>query len=184
VAGESSLARGIAPDGRAVLVSNHIPKDYETFLVRTDPSGAVRLSAGDAAGISPDGSWAMTSSADLKTLFLSPLAMGPTRTIPNPDGMRYETLPTWLPDGRRFVVISHRGTEPSRGFVCDSGIRRGNAVRRPWRDVAVVHGAASVAGRQIRGLAGRKRLGPTMAHRRWGAPAGARRTGGRGAHVR
>lgn len=119
VAGEASMARGITADGRAVLVANQMPADYETFAIRADRTGAVRLTSGEAIGISPDGAWAMTGSADYKTLFVTPLGMGPTRTIPNPDGIEYLSLTTWLPDGRRFIVAGHQGSDPSRGFVCD-----------------------------------------------------------------
>jgi hypothetical protein len=117
--GEASQASGIRADGRAVLVSNHIPAEYETFLVQSDRSGAVRLAAGTGLAISPDGSWAMTTTADYRTLVLAPLGMGPTRTIPNPDAMQYESVTTWLPDGKHFIVAGRKGAEPSRGFVID-----------------------------------------------------------------
>jgi Tol biopolymer transport system component len=119
VPGESSEVRGITADGRAVLVANQAGQDYETFVVRSDQSGAVRLSAGDAVGLSPDGRWAMSVSADYRTFFVSPLGTGATRKIPNPDGVEYVSLGNWHPDGRRFVIVGRRGTEPSRGFACD-----------------------------------------------------------------
>ncbi len=119
VSGESSMARAIAADGRAALVINNLPKDYETYLVRADRPGATRLSAGEGMAISPDGSLALVQPADAKSIIVSPLGMGPTRTIPNPDGISYESIPVWLPDGKRVVVAGRRGSEPSRGFVCD-----------------------------------------------------------------
>jgi hypothetical protein len=70
-------------------------------------------------GISPDGAWAMTSDANYRVMFLSPLGMGPTRTIPNPDGIEYGSVASWLPDGKHFVVAGRQGSDPSRGFVCD-----------------------------------------------------------------
>jgi Tol biopolymer transport system component len=119
VSGESSLARYVSPDGRAALISNHLPKEYETYVVRADRPGATRLSAGDGMAISPDGTTAVAVSADAKTMLLSPLGMGPTHAIPNPDGMSYEGIPVWLPDGKRIVVTGRRGSEPTRGFVFD-----------------------------------------------------------------
>jgi Tol biopolymer transport system component len=119
VSGESSLARYVSPDGRSLLISNHLPKDYETYLVRSDRAGATRLSEGDGMAISPDGTTAVSLSADGKTMFLSPIGMGVTRPIPNPEAMSYEGIPVWLPDGKRIVITGRHGSEPSRGFVCD-----------------------------------------------------------------
>jgi WD40 repeat protein len=61
----------------------------------------------------------MTADADVQTLFIVPLGMGPTRAIPNPEGIEYVSPITWLPDGKRFVVVGHKGSDPSRAFVCD-----------------------------------------------------------------
>ena len=119
VPGESSIVRTLSPDGRSVLVANTIPKDYETFVIRSDRPGAVRLCPGESMAISPDGGWAMTASADYKTFFLTPLGMGPTRQIPNPERIEYGSIGTWFADGKRFVVTGRNGPEPSRGYVID-----------------------------------------------------------------
>jgi hypothetical protein len=119
VPGESTLARGITADGRAVLVSSHVTKDYEAFLIQSTPPGAVRLAAGDGMAISPDASRAITSSPDFRTFSVVPLERGSARTIPNPDRIAYETLATWLPDGRHFVVVGRQGSDQTRGYVCD-----------------------------------------------------------------
>jgi hypothetical protein len=125
VSGQSSMARGVTADGRAVLVASHDTKEYESFVVRSDRPGAVKLSSGDCVGISPDRTLAMTTSADYRTLFLSPLGMGPTRAIPNPDRIEYQSLASWLPDGKRFVIVGRQGDAPSRAFVCDLESGRG-----------------------------------------------------------
>jgi hypothetical protein len=52
-------------------------------------------------------------------MLLSPLGMGPTHAIPNPDGVSYDGIPVWLPDGKSIVVTARRGADPSRGFVFD-----------------------------------------------------------------
>ena len=119
VSGESSLARYVSPDGKALLISNHIPKAYEAYYVRADRAGATRLSTGDPMAISPDGSSVVSGSADGKTMSITPVGMGATRAVPNPDGMSYEGIPVWLPDGKRIVITGRRGSEPSRGFVID-----------------------------------------------------------------
>jgi WD40 repeat protein len=119
VPGESSIVRTVSPDGRAVLVANTVPKEYETFVIRSDRPGAVRLCPGESVAISPDGAWAMTASADYKTFFLSPLTMGPTRQIPNPAAIEYGSIGSWLSDGKRFIVVGRKGSEPSRGYVID-----------------------------------------------------------------
>ena len=45
--------------------------------------------------------------------------MGPTRQIPNPAGIEYGSIGTWLPDGKRFVVVGLKPPDPSRGYVID-----------------------------------------------------------------
>jgi hypothetical protein len=119
VAGESSLARTISRDGRAALVANQIPKEYETFLVRSDGSSSARLGPGDGMAIAPDGRSALLSSADYKTFFVVPLGVGATRQVPNPDHIDYEGIPAWLPGGKHLVVAARKNNEPARGFVID-----------------------------------------------------------------
>jgi hypothetical protein len=119
VPGEASLARYLSPDGRAVLISNHLPKEYETYVVRSDRAGATRLSAGDGTAISPDGTSAVAISADGMSMTVTPLGMGATHSIPNPNKISYEGLPVWLPDNKRVVVTGRIGADSSRGFVGD-----------------------------------------------------------------
>jgi len=119
VSGEASIVRTLTPDGRALVVASHLNKDYDAFLVRSDRPGAVRLSSGDSMSISPDGAWSMTSTPDSRILSVTPTGMGPTRTIPNPDGVSYYSIPAWLPDGRGFVATGRKGSEPVRGYVFD-----------------------------------------------------------------
>jgi sugar lactone lactonase YvrE len=133
VAGETSLARGISGDGTAVLVSNHAPNEYETFVVRSDRPGAVRLSAGDGVAISPDGASALTTSSDYRTVYVTPLGMGPTREVPNPDGIEYSGLPAWHPDGKRILSVGRKGSEAPRGFVLDLA----TGAARPFAEAGV-----------------------------------------------
>ena len=119
VPGEASVVRAISPDGRAVLVANQIPKEYETFLIRSDRPGATRLGVGEGNAISLDGQWALLNAADYRSLFIVPLGVGPTRTLPNPDGIAYESIVTWLGDGKRVVVVGRHASEASRAYVVD-----------------------------------------------------------------
>ena len=131
IPGESSIVRTVSPDGRSVLVANQIPKDYETFVIRSDRPGAVRLCSGESGAISPDGDWALTSSADYKTFFVSPLGMGPTRQIPNPEGIEYSSIGSWLPDGKHIVVVAHSRSAPARGYVIDIATGAGKGFGAP-----------------------------------------------------
>jgi hypothetical protein len=45
--------------------------------------------------------------------------MGPTRTLPNPGRIEYQSLASWLPDSKRFVMTGKIGASPSQGFVFD-----------------------------------------------------------------
>ena len=119
IPGETSIVRALATDGRSVLVANQIPKEYETYVLHADRPGAVRLGAGESLALSRDRAWALLSSADYTSFSVAPLGIGPTRTIPNPDRVSYQSIAAWLPDGRAFVVAGRQGTEPSRGFICD-----------------------------------------------------------------
>jgi hypothetical protein len=137
VPAQSSMARAIAPSGPAILVASHLGKEYETFLVRSDRPGVVRLSPGDSVSISPDGSLALVLSADSKTLRMCPLGIGEIRTIPNPDGIGYESLPAWLPDEKRFVVTGRHGTDESRAYTIDATNGSAKAFGAPgvlWND--------------------------------------------------
>jgi Tol biopolymer transport system component len=120
VPGETSMARAISGDGRVILVSNQETESYETFAVRTDRPGATRLSSGDGFAITPDGATALLASSDVRKLWLQPLGIGPSRPVPNPDGVHYESQAAWLPDGKRFVLIGSKGSDPPRAFVIDA----------------------------------------------------------------
>jgi len=117
VPGETSLVRTISRDGHSVLVTNQLAPDYETFVITADRPGASRLTGGEGNMISPDGTQAIIASAKFDEFSVVPLGLGPTRKIPNPDGLRYESLAAWLPDGKHFVVAGRKG-DVSRGYVC------------------------------------------------------------------
>jgi Tol biopolymer transport system component len=116
--GETSLARTISRDGRTVLVANQLPKTYETYMIRSDRSGATPIGQGESLAISPDGQSALLSATDYSSFSVAPLGIGSARTVPNPDGITYLSIPSWLPDGRRFVVTARKGSD-ARAYVRD-----------------------------------------------------------------
>ena len=118
VPGETSLARTISRDGRTVLVANQLPKTYETYMIRSDRPGATAIGQGESLAISPDGQSALLSSTDYSSFSVAPLGMGSAHTVPNPDGIAYLSIPSWLPDGRRFVVTARKGPD-ARAYVRD-----------------------------------------------------------------
>ncbi|HEX4825878.1 MAG TPA: protein kinase [Candidatus Polarisedimenticolaceae bacterium] len=119
VPGETSIVRAISSDGRTALVTDQVAKIYVTYALRSDRPGASRLAIGEANTISHDGSAALLSVENYKTLTVVPLGIGGPRTIPNPDDVSYESIATWLPDGKHFVVTGRKPGEPSHAFVCD-----------------------------------------------------------------
>jgi Tol biopolymer transport system component len=126
VPGETSLARTISRDGRTVLVANQLPKTYESYMIRSDRPGASSIGEGETLAISPDGNSALLSSTDYSRFSVAPLGIGSVRTVPNPDGIAYLSIPSWLPDGRRFIVTAKQGSD-TRAFVRDVTTGAGEA---------------------------------------------------------
>ncbi len=120
IPGESSLSRWISPDGRSILVSEQLASTYDTFLARAGKPGATHLGPGDGQAISPDGRWALSVSADVSRLFVSPVGAGKTRTVPNPDGLAFDGYACWLPDGKRIVAIARAKDGQAHGYVIDA----------------------------------------------------------------
>ena len=109
-----SLLSDISRDGKALLFSEggdatRSGEDYVTYLRGTDGSAAVRLGAGSALEISPDGKWAMVlgSSRAPSQLVLLPTGTGEARPLTN-DGIHHQGA-SWTPDGKRIVFA---GNEP------------------------------------------------------------------------
>ncbi len=120
VPGESSMVHAVAEDGSAVLVTDQYGPEYLTYYVRAGQPGAVRIGVGEGYSISPDNRLALIGSADNRKLFVAPLGVGTTRPVPNPLAIAFESVPRWLTDGRRIVMIGRKGTEPARAHVLDT----------------------------------------------------------------
>jgi eukaryotic-like serine/threonine-protein kinase len=77
----------------------------------------LRLGEGAAAGLSPDGRWALavvygTPSA----LMLLPIGVGEPTQLPRHDIEDYHVA-RWMPDGKQIVFIGRRAGETRRAFV-------------------------------------------------------------------
>jgi hypothetical protein len=131
VPAEASLSRSISDDGRLAAVASHATKAYEGFVIRADLPGAIRLGTGDPLQISPDGTRVVVVSADARVLSVAPVGMGATRAIPNPQGLAYEGLPSWLRDGKRIVTIGRRGDEPTLAWVIDTTTGESRSFGKP-----------------------------------------------------
>ncbi len=116
-----SMIRDISADGRTLLFTEGGRgggSRYGVYLRNTDGSPALRLGDGDAAALSPDGRWAITSPNETpRQLVLQPTGPGETRPITS-NGINHLRA-RWFPDGWRIAFAGH---EPGRGvqlFVQD-----------------------------------------------------------------
>jgi Tol biopolymer transport system component len=116
---ENTAARFIAPDGGVVLLSDQSTNPYTAFLRRADGSPPIRLGDGDAYGLSPDGRWVVTITADAPSrILLHPTGPGETREVSNSAQILVAAV-AWLPDGRGLAAIGPTPTERSRGWWLD-----------------------------------------------------------------
>jgi serine/threonine protein kinase len=116
-----SLIRDLSPDGRTLLFTEGGRgggANYGVYLRKTDGSPATRLGDGDAAALSPDGRWAITSPGETpRQLVLQPTGAGEPRPITN-DAINHLRA-RFFPNGWRIAFAGH---EPGRGvqlFVQD-----------------------------------------------------------------
>lgn len=116
---ESSVARFMTPDGRALILSDQSVDPYSTYLQRADGSAPVRLGDGDAYALSPDASWVVAFTGDAPPrILLHPTGPGESREVPNEHSILFDSI-GWLPDGKRLVAFGAAPTERSRGWVID-----------------------------------------------------------------
>jgi WD40 repeat protein len=116
-----SLIRDMSGDGRTVLFTEGGRgggERYGAYLRRTDGSPALRLGDGDAAALSPDGLWAITSPGETPRQFiLQPTGAGDARPVTS-DAINHLRA-RFFPNGWRIAFAGH---EPGRGvqlFVQD-----------------------------------------------------------------
>jgi Tol biopolymer transport system component len=116
---EGATGRFVAPDGRAIVMTDQYATPYLAYLRRSDGSPPVRLGDGDAYGLSPDGRWVVAFTADSPPrILLHPTGAGEPREVPNERHVLFDSI-AWLPDGRRLVAFGPSPGERSRGWVID-----------------------------------------------------------------
>jgi eukaryotic-like serine/threonine-protein kinase len=111
-----SLVRDISPDGRILLFDESGEgggPGYSAYVRRTDGSPAIRLGAGAAQGLSPDGKWALGIAGPTShpQLVLHPIGTGEPKVLAS-SGLGVQNA-MWLPDGRRVLFSAN---EPDHGI--------------------------------------------------------------------
>ncbi|HEY6147682.1 MAG TPA: hypothetical protein VIZ69_08280, partial [Thermoanaerobaculia bacterium] len=100
----------LSSDGRQVLVSEENRVPYGIYLRKLDGSPAVRLGEGQGYQLSPDGRWAVATTAiGSDTLLFLPTGAGETRKV-SLSGIACQWV-SFFPDGQRVLIA---GNEPGR----------------------------------------------------------------------
>jgi hypothetical protein len=116
-------AKDLSADGRTLLFSEDGEgggSGYAVYLRPTDGGPAVRLGAGKAMALSPDGSLVLTSHVNEtpQRLHALPTGVGSPRTLPAGPITRYDWA-IFLPGGRSIVVAGAEASGPARLYVQD-----------------------------------------------------------------
>ncbi len=118
-----SEGRDMSPDGRTVLLSEAsevIGPNYGLYLRRTDGSPPVRLGDGLAAGLSPDGKWALSLvPSSPPRLMVYPTGPGGARVLPRGPIEAYNAA-RWFPDGKRVLICANEPGHALRTWVQDA----------------------------------------------------------------
>jgi len=157
---DSTVARFMTPDGRALLLSDQSVDPYSTYLQRTDGSPPVRLGEGDAYGLSPDAKWVVAFTGDAPPrILLHPTGPGESRDVPNEHGILFDSI-GWLPDGQRLVAFGAAPSERSRGWVIDTDDGAARAFSEEGASFAWVEPVVSPDGSRVIGqdAGGRPRM--------------------------
>ncbi|MBI3664907.1 MAG: serine/threonine-protein kinase [Acidobacteria bacterium] len=117
-----SAARDLSPDGKTVLFDESGEgggATYSVYIRKTDGSPAVRIGEGNAAGLSPDGKWALSinSHGPTRQLVLLPTGAGTPQSLP-PQGIHYQYA-AWFPDGKRLLIMGDEPGHAARLYMQD-----------------------------------------------------------------
>jgi Tol biopolymer transport system component len=100
---------GISSDGTSVVFDESGQGGggtYTTYHRTTNASAAVRLGAGSAFDVSPDGQWVMSRATNPSRFVLYPVKAGEPKLLA-PDGLDVQgTAGRFLPDGQRFLFAA------------------------------------------------------------------------------
>ena len=112
-----SLARDLSDEGRWCLITEAgeaAAESFSVYLRSTDGSPAIRLGAGSAMALAPNGQQVLAIGA--AQLVLLPVGPGAVRTLPRV-GMTYLPVAGYFPDGKQIVFTGSLREEPTRVFV-------------------------------------------------------------------
>ena len=116
-----TLVRDLSADGKTLLFDESGEgggPTFSVFLRNTETASVVRLGAGSAVALSPDGQWVLSSSFDNTQLMLLPARAGQPRTLTTPS-LRYGGIGSFFPKGNRIVVAAQEGNRGFRLYVQD-----------------------------------------------------------------
>ncbi len=117
----SARARSLSADGRQLLmvdVGLRSGPDYGVVLRATDGSPAMRLGAGSAERLSPNGQWAAAIIATPSEVVLYPTGPGTPRRLGR-DRFAPLTSVQWFPDSRHLLVCGSEGGRFPRCYRTD-----------------------------------------------------------------
>jgi hypothetical protein len=115
---EGSNFTELSRDGKKLLFFE--ASEVATYMQPTEGGPAVRLSAGLALGLSPDGAWVVRTGLDLYTgqMVLVPTGAGEPRTIAVPPIVPWGVR--WFSDSRRLLLTGNEEGRTIRAWVVDT----------------------------------------------------------------
>ena len=118
-----SFPIALSQDGRLLLFEEQNrggENGYAVYIRKTDGSPAVRLGEGYTLALSPDAKWALAVSNPFSDpqLTLMPVGAGQPRALPR-DTIQFQPWGSWLPDGKRILVVGIEPGHASRLYVRD-----------------------------------------------------------------
>jgi Tol biopolymer transport system component len=137
----------LAADGRTLLFtdsSSTAGANYAVCIRGTDGGPVVRLGAGQAYGLSPDGKWALAIVYTPPQLVIYPTGAGEPQRLPRGALEAYQSA-SWFPDGRSVLVVGNELGKASRCYA--QGVSGGPP--RPVTPAGTTSGHVSPDGQQI-----------------------------------
>jgi serine/threonine protein kinase/Tol biopolymer transport system component len=147
---------GISDDGKTFLFQYYgegSGPDYTSYLGRTDGSPPVRLGAGSAIALSPDGRWAITFDNNIRQTLLQPIGAGESRVLER-TGFVDAGDDTWCPDSRHVVFTGQEAGKAARSYIQD--IEHGRPV--PFGPDGVTEPLVSPDGKRVLARKGENRV--------------------------
>jgi Tol biopolymer transport system component len=118
---DESIAADLSPDGKYVLLSEiggGGGAKGAVYLRPTDGRDAVRLGDGGGLALSPDGKWALATTAEPAQLVLLPTGVGQRKALPV-SGFESYQFARFLPDGKKIFFNANVRGRVTRCYVVD-----------------------------------------------------------------